>query len=99
MLPGIETVILKVMKKSKVTTEDLARMVQGGFDDLSGRMEKGFAEVKEWQRLADGKFDVIEMELMDIKKKLENVIDRHEFELLKDRVKSLEVRLTSVKRK
>lgn len=82
------------MKKSKVTTEDLARMVQNGFET----MEKGFADIKEWQRLTDGRLDVIEMELMDIKKKLEHVIYRHEFEYLKERVQRLEKVLISKKK-
>ena len=81
------------MKKSKVTTEDLAIMVQKGFEDLGGRMDRGFTEVKEWQKLTDGRLDAIEMELIDIKKKLATVIDRREFEILKDRVNNLERRL------
>lgn len=96
-------VIIKIMKKTKVTTEDLAVMVQRGFEGVDKKIEglskevnKGFVEVKEWQRLADGKFDAIEMELIDIKKKLENVVDRHEFQLLKERVGKLEHRLAIV---
>ena len=79
------------MKKSKVTTEDLARMVQGGFS----AMDKGFGEVKEWQRLADGKFDVLEHEILSIKKDLENVVYRHEFENIKERLKNLETRVAT----
>ena len=83
------------MKKSKVTTEDLAGMVQRGFDD----MREEFNKTKDWQRLTDGRLDAIEMELIDIKKKLENVIYRHELEFLKERVQKIEKYLTLNKKK
>lgn len=83
------------MKKSEVTTEDLAGMVQKGFtevnekvDKLSVRTENGFKDVS-------NRLDVLEHELLSIKKDLENVINRREFEILKDRVKNLEIRLTA----
>ncbi len=83
------------MKKRKVTTEDLARMVQGGFNDVKGEVNKGFADIKEWQRLADGKFDVLEHELLSIKKDLQNVIYRHELESVKERLSNLENRFAA----
>ena len=82
-------------KYTDVKVDDLARMVQGGFDGVKGEMYKGFSDMKEWQRLADGKFDVLEHELLSIKKDLENVIYRHEFEIIKERVKNLEHRLAA----
>jgi len=78
------------MKKSKVTTEDLARMVQNGFEEVKGEMHRRFDKMEDWQRLTDGRLDAIEMELMDIKKKLASVIDRQEFEILRERVQHLE---------
>ena len=39
------------------------------------------------------------MELIDIKKKLDNIIYRHEFENLRDRVKTVEVRLASMRKR
>ena len=89
MYGGIEFVIIKLMKKSKVTTEDLARMVQRGFETVDKKLDS----LTEDMRLVKDRLDAIEIELIDIKKKLENVIDRYEFENLKERVKNLENRL------
>ncbi|MEK7463401.1 MAG: hypothetical protein AAB621_03510 [Patescibacteria group bacterium] len=80
-------------------TEDLARMVQNGFEEVKGEMHRRFDKIEDWQRLAGGRLDAIEMELIDIKKKLAGIVDHHEFELLKERVKDLEIRLASIKRK
>ncbi len=81
------------MKKSKVTTEDLAVMIQSGFRGVDERFEgidKRFDKMEDWQGLADGKFDSLEHELLNIKKDLENIIYRHEFENLRERVQRLE---------
>ncbi|OGY64220.1 MAG: hypothetical protein A3I89_02365 [Candidatus Harrisonbacteria bacterium RIFCSPLOWO2_02_FULL_41_11] len=89
------------MKKDKVTIEKLAIMVQGGFSEVGKRLDKhdkNFEEIKEWQRFADGKFDVLEHELLSIKRDLENVIDRREFEVLKERVGRLERVLVNKKK-
>jgi len=100
-------VIIEIMKKDKTTIEDLAGMVQRGFESVDKRFEsvdKRFESVdKRFDLLTDNvnsrfdrvesRLDAIEMELIDIKKKLENVIDRREFETLKERVKNLENRL------
>lgn len=83
--------IIKIMKKSKVTTEDLAGMVQRGFGEVNVKLD----DMKEWQRLADGKFDALANELLSIKKDLENVVYRHEFENIKERVKNLEIRVAA----
>lgn len=86
----------KIMRKSKVTNEQLLKEIKGGFrdsrqytdervDNLAGMVQRGFdgvgkrldkhdkhfEENKEWQRLADGKFDVLEHELLSIKKDLQ----------------------------
>src|SRR3989344_2050525 len=66
--------------------DDLARMVQGGFEV----MDKKLDALTDDMRLVKGRLDAIEMELFDIKKKLATVIDRREFEILKDRVNNLE---------
>ncbi|MBI2406578.1 MAG: hypothetical protein HYV25_03290 [Candidatus Harrisonbacteria bacterium] len=78
------------MPKSKVTIEDLARMVQEGFGALTGEMNSRFDDIVQWRKFVNGRFDVIEIELMDIKKRLDEVIYRREFEVLKDRVERLE---------
>jgi hypothetical protein len=41
----------------------------------------------------------MERDLSDVKKKIDNVIYRHEFELLKDKVNKLEKELASVRRR
>ena len=81
------------MKKNKVTTEDLAKMVQGWFEAVDKRFDLLTIDVNSKFDRVEGRLDAIEMELIDIKKKLENVIDRREFELIKERVKNLENRL------
>lgn len=85
-----------LMAKKKMTTEDLAGMMKREFDQMTERfdgMDRRFDKAEEWQKHTDGRLDGIEMELIDIKKKLETVIDRHEFEILKDRVGRLEKRV------
>jgi len=95
----------KISDLSKSTDrkiDDLAIMVQGGFSEVGKRLDKhdkNFEEIKEWQHLADGKFDVLEHELLNIKKDLENVIYRHEFENIKERVKDLEIQLAAALKK
>ena len=42
------------------------------------------------KRDVGGKLDAIEMELSDIKKKLENIVYRHELEAVKERISELE---------
>ena len=83
------------MKKSKVTIDDLAGMVQGGFEGVDKRFNLLTSEVNSRFDRIEGRLDAIEMELIDIKKKLATVIDRREFELLKERVENLEHRLTA----
>jgi hypothetical protein len=46
-----------------------------------------------------GKIDGMDMELLDIKKKLEDVIYRHELEVLKDRVAVIEKVIESIKKR
>ncbi len=85
------------MKKNKnITIETLAVMVQNGFEGVDKRfdgMDKRFEEVHEHLRIIDGRLDAMEMELMDIKKKLDNIVYRHEYEILKERVTLLEKKI------
>lgn len=95
---------MKQKRKKSITLDDLARMVQVGFavaasktkerfdevDEQFDAVNKQFDEMKEESRLVNGRLDSIETELIDIKKKLDNIIYRHEFEILKDRIRELE---------
>jgi len=91
----IDLAILKIMKKSKVRTEDLAVMVQKGFEETNSNFNSLSKEVSDGFKDANNKLDVLEHELLSIKKDLENVIYRHEFELIKERVKNLETRVAT----
>ena len=74
------------------TIEDLAIMVQNGFEETRNETNKRFDKVSEWQHFADGKFDVIEHELLTIKHDLlEDVVHRNEFENVRERVNNLEI--------
>ncbi len=82
-----------VNKNKNITIETLAVMVQNGFEGVDKRfdgMDERFEEVHEHLRIVDGRFDAIEMELIDIKKKLDNIVYRHEYEALKERITLLE---------
>ena len=94
------------MAKNKTTIDGLARMVQKGFNDVDQRFDRindgineRFDKIEEWQKNVDERFAMIEFELLNIKKKLDNIIYRHEFEFLKDRVADLEKRLESFKKR
>jgi len=76
----------------KITIEDLAKMIKKGFDntatvDQVNNLKKRVDNLEGW---ADKRFDNIDRELKIIRKKLENVVYRNEFEDLKSRVKELE---------
>lgn len=89
-------------KNNKTTIEHLAGMVQGGFEGVDKKFEgvdKKLDLLTDDMRLVRDRLDAIEMELIDIKKKLENVIDRREFEVLKERVHRLERILANNKKK
>ncbi len=82
------------MKKNKnITIETLAEMVQSGFEGVHEEMDKRFEEVHEHLRIIDGRLDAMEIELMDIKKHLERMTTREEYEALKERVEALEKKL------
>ncbi len=67
------------MKKKSVTIEDLALMVQQGFNHV----DKQFDHV-------DQQFKLVHHELKAIRKELDRVVYRREFEKLEDRVRELE---------
>lgn len=88
------------MARKKTTIDDLAGMVQKGFEGVNERFDKVDERLDKVEgRLGDveNKLDAIEIEILDIKKKIDNVIYRHEFETLKDRVAYLEKLLTAKK--
>ncbi len=77
-------------RNKKITNEDLARMVQNGFDEMKGRVDKRFDKV-------ESRLDVLEQGQEDIKLKLDNVAYRFELEDLEKRVERLELK-TGLKR-
>lgn len=75
------------MEEKKITTEDLARMVQNGFGESKEQVDN----LEKW---AKQRFDNIDRDLKLIHKQLTGVVYRHEFEELESRVKDLEGLLT-----
>lgn len=78
--------------------DDLAGMVQKGFEDVDKKFDVLTRDVNARFDRIEGRLDGIEIELIDIKKKLANVIDRGEFEFLKERVQRLENVIANKKR-
>jgi len=70
------------MKKRNVTTEDLARMVKGGFDGVDRRFDK-----------VETRLDGLENGIEEIKLKLDQVAYRFEIEELNRRLKRVEAKL------
>lgn len=105
------------MAKKGITIDDLAGMVQEGFngvderfDGLRGEMTRRFevvdkrfddmsSDISSRFNFVGSRLDVIETELSDIRKKMDNIVYRHEFEYLKERVEKLEARLVGTKKK
>lgn len=77
------------MPKKKVTIDDLARMTKEGFDEVTGAMARKDA-LEAFQRWTMRRFDVIDTDLKMIKKQLDRVVFRQEFEKLEARVKDIE---------
>lgn len=71
------------MSKKAITIEDLARMVQKGFNETAERDQN----LERWAKL---RFDIIDKELGTIRKQLTGVVYRYEFEKLETRVQELE---------
>ena len=73
------------MKKKSITIDDLARMVQKGFNETANREQ--VENLEKWAKL---RFDNMDRELKGIRKQLTGIVYRHEFEELETRVKGLE---------
>jgi hypothetical protein len=71
------------MNKKEITIEDLAQMVQKGFDETNRNMDKRFAQV-------DKQFSEVHHELKAIRREMLDVVYQPEFDDLKDRVRELE---------
>jgi len=83
-----------------VNIEDLARMVQGEFSEVRKEFKAELGmfreEVLDRFRGLENKFDSLQIELLDIKKKLDNIVYRHEFEFVRDKVEKLEQKLSKL---
>jgi archaellum component FlaC len=77
-----------MMKQKTLTIDDLALMVQKGFDESNGRFDR-----------LDDQFTGIDHDLKAIRKQLTGVVYRHEFETLEERVKELENMLAMPQKK
>ncbi len=64
----------------------LAKAIQDDFKKVDERFDK----VDDNLKLIRERIDAIEMELIDIRKKLENIVYRHELEAVKDRITAIE---------
>ena len=77
------------------TIEPLATAIQADF----GRMDERFDKIETRLRNINNRLDALELEILDIKKTLNNIVYRHEFELLKDRLTEVEKKLAKVRTK
>lgn len=69
--------IFNIMPKKKITIDDLARMVQKGFDEVRGEVTSGFNKVRvemvsktefqEFGKIVVDEFDRIRSDIRDIK--------------------------------
>jgi hypothetical protein len=75
------------MKKKSMTIEDLARMVQNGFEGVATKAQ------------VDEQFNEVHRELKAIRKELMGVVYRPEFDDLKERVHDLEDMLAMPRKK
>lgn len=78
-----------------MTLDKLAEMVARGFEEATRNTNSEFNAVHEEFGLMKNRIDSVEMELIEIKKGLVNVVYRREYEILKDRVDALEKRIKS----
>ena len=78
------------MDKDKTTTEDLARMVKGGFDEISDKMDIKFQKVDDRLNHIDARMGRMEADLEQIKGE---IVYKFQFEDLEGRVKYLETKL------
>lgn len=87
-----------------MTIDTLAVMVRRGFQEVHEHLletatKEEILGLGEEIIFLGRKIDGMDMELLDIKKKLENVIYRHELEALKDRVAVVEKIIGSIKKR
>lgn len=83
---------MAVMARKKITIDDLARMVKEGFDETArkGDLMALQSDVDSFQKWTMRRFDRVDEDLKVIKKQLDRVVFRHEFEKLEGRVKDIE---------
>ncbi len=88
----------------ELTKQDVKEAVGEALTPFAGAIQKDITEIKteiteiksdvkeikEDLTITKDKVFVIESEILDIKNKLENIVYRHEFETLKDRITELE---------
>ncbi|MBM3281393.1 MAG: hypothetical protein FJY91_01415 [Candidatus Harrisonbacteria bacterium] len=70
----------------------LAQMTQEGFFNENERMDNMEEKLEKKIDSLEIKVDSLEMEIIAIRKNLQNIIYRHEYEALKDRIEILEKR-------
>jgi len=78
------------MNKKSMTIDELARMVQRGFEESKVSTQEQFKEVGERLNQVDEHFSKVHRELSAIRRELLGVIYRPEFDDLEERVKDLE---------
>lgn len=84
------------MVKKPITNEDLARMINKGFDDHDKRFrsfDKRFDGIESRMDKVDVRLDNLEQGQEEIKIRLDNVVYRFEVEDLKKRVKKIELKV------
>ena len=67
-------------------------------DERFDRIDEHSEKMEENLILISRRFDEFEVELIEIRKKLDNIVYRHEYEILKDRVAALEKKLTKARK-
>ena len=81
------------MDKEKTTIDDLARMVKGGFDEMTGK----FGEVNGHLKAVDSKLDHLDARMgrmeADLGQIKGEIVYKFEFEDLEGRVKYVETKL------
>lgn len=94
----------KNKNNENMTIDDLARLVQGGFDGINKQMRDGFNLVDEGlngvesdTKYLRGWADVLDRRIDEIKQQLDKVVYRHELDALRKRVEKLEEMVRSVK--
>ncbi len=80
------------MKRKSITIDDLARMVQKGFEEVAGKdqVEDLKNQVENLEEWAKRRFDSVDDELRAVRSQLVGVVYRREFEELEIRIKDLE---------